>query len=181
MRASSPGARKTLTLLARDGNRYTLPPRAPGVPSQARLGAGALGVAVGWPCPKAAMAIFQSCREPNVGFGVKVRACCHRPRAPGSICALAPRYPKGRSRGHNGTKQMKTRVIIEYDLPCSSAVGDRVVIRDQEEQRWTKCETVLALPRSATVKVELLDASFAPGSPVRPPRRPAFADRAGGF
>jgi hypothetical protein len=60
-----------------------------------------------------------------------------------------------------GMKQMKTRVIIEYDLPRSCArsctAGDRVVIRDQEEQRWTKCETVLALPGSATVKVELVD------------------------
>jgi hypothetical protein len=51
---------------------------------------------------------------------------------------------------------MKTRVIIEYNLPRSSS-GDRVVVRDQEEQRWTKCETVLALPGSATVKVELVD------------------------
>jgi hypothetical protein len=49
---------------------------------------------------------------------------------------------------------MRTRVIIEYDLPCVAA-GDRVVVRDQEEQRWTKCETVLALPGSATVTVEL--------------------------
>ncbi len=48
---------------------------------------------------------------------------------------------------------MKTRVIIEYNLPS----GDRVVVRDQEEQRWTKCETVLALPGSATVTVELLE------------------------
>jgi hypothetical protein len=48
---------------------------------------------------------------------------------------------------------MKTRVIIEYDLPA----GDRVVVRDQEEQRWTKCETVLALPGSAKVKVEVLE------------------------
>ncbi len=76
---------------------------------------------------------------------------------------------------------MKTRVIIEYDLPFSFAGGDRVVVRDQEEQQWTRCETVLALPRSATVTVELLDASFAPGSPVRPRRGPAFADRTGGF
>jgi hypothetical protein len=54
---------------------------------------------------------------------------------------------------------MKTRVIIEYDLPCVAA-GDRVVVRDQEEQRWTKCETVLALPGSPTVTVELLDVSL---------------------
>jgi hypothetical protein len=52
---------------------------------------------------------------------------------------------------------MKTRVIIEYDLPRGGAAGDRVVIRDQEEQRWTRCETVLALPGSTTVKVELLE------------------------
>ena len=52
---------------------------------------------------------------------------------------------------------MKTRVIIEYDLPRSCLAGDRVVVRDQEEQRWVTCETVLALPGSATVKVELLD------------------------
>ena len=51
---------------------------------------------------------------------------------------------------------MKTRVIIEYDLPCVAA-GDRIVVRDQEEQRWITCETVLALRGSATVKVELLD------------------------
>jgi hypothetical protein len=48
---------------------------------------------------------------------------------------------------------MKTRVIIEYDLP----LGDCVVLRDQEEQRWITCETLLALPGSATVKVELVD------------------------
>jgi hypothetical protein len=48
---------------------------------------------------------------------------------------------------------MKTRVVIEYDLPA----GDRVVVRDQEEQRWTKCETVLALPGSAKVKVEVFE------------------------
>jgi hypothetical protein len=46
---------------------------------------------------------------------------------------------------------MKTRVIIEYDLPP----GDRVVLRDREEQRWTASETVLALPGSATVKVKV--------------------------
>jgi hypothetical protein len=48
---------------------------------------------------------------------------------------------------------MKIRVIIEYDLPP----GDRVVLRDREEQRWAKSETVLLLPGSAMVKVELLD------------------------
>jgi hypothetical protein len=48
---------------------------------------------------------------------------------------------------------MKARVIIEYDL----LPGDRIVVRDREEQRWTACKTVLALPGSATVKVELLE------------------------
>jgi hypothetical protein len=38
---------------------------------------------------------------------------------------------------------MKTRVVIEYDIPA----GDRVVIRDREEQRWTASETVLAPTR----------------------------------
>ena len=52
---------------------------------------------------------------------------------------------------------MKTRVIIEYDLPRGCAAGDRIVVRDQEEQRWITCETVLALRGSTTVKVELLD------------------------
>ena len=61
-----------------------------------------------------------------------------------------------------GTKQMKTRVIIEYDLPRGCAAGDRVVVRDQEEQRWITCETVLALPGSATVKVELLEVPLMP-------------------
>jgi uncharacterized lipoprotein YbaY len=58
-------------------------------------------------------------------------------------------------------KQMKSRVIIEYDLPRGCAAGDRVVVRDQEEQRWITCETV-ALPGSATVKVELVDISLMP-------------------
>ena len=58
---------------------------------------------------------------------------------------------------------MKTRVIIEYDLPRSScAAGDRVAVRDQEEQRWTRSETVLALPGSATVKVEVLEVQLMP-------------------
>ena len=53
---------------------------------------------------------------------------------------------------------MKTRVIIEYDLPP----GDGVVLRDREEQRWTASETVLALPGSATVKVEVLEVQLMP-------------------
>jgi hypothetical protein len=52
---------------------------------------------------------------------------------------------------------MKVRVIIEYDLPCVAA-GDHIVVRDQEDQRWITCETVLALRGSATVKVELCEA-----------------------
>jgi hypothetical protein len=47
---------------------------------------------------------------------------------------------------------MKTRVIIEYDLPA----GYCVALREREEQRWTASETVLSLPGSATVKVELV-------------------------
>jgi hypothetical protein len=47
---------------------------------------------------------------------------------------------------------MRTRVVIEYDLPA----GDCVVLRDQEEQRRTTCETVLPLRGSAIVKVELV-------------------------
>ncbi len=46
--ASSSGARKPLTALARDGNRYTLPPLAPAsFPS--KMGAGAPGVVAGRP------------------------------------------------------------------------------------------------------------------------------------
>jgi hypothetical protein len=55
-------------------------------------------------------------------------------------------------------KQMKTRVIIEYDI----LPGDNVVLRDREEQRWITCETVLALPGSPTVKVELLERPLMP-------------------
>ena len=47
---------------------------------------------------------------------------------------------------------MKTRVVIEYDLPA----GDGVALREREEQRWTASDTVLSLPGSATVKVELV-------------------------
>jgi hypothetical protein len=53
---------------------------------------------------------------------------------------------------------MKARVIIEYDLPAA----DRIVVRDQEEQRWITSETVRALPGSPTVKVELLEALLIP-------------------
>jgi hypothetical protein len=53
---------------------------------------------------------------------------------------------------------MKTRVIIEYDIPA----GDRVVVREREDQRWTASETVLALPGSAKVRVELLELPLMP-------------------
>lgn len=53
---------------------------------------------------------------------------------------------------------MKTRVIIEYDLPP----GDSVVLRDREVQRWITSDTVLALPGPAMVKVELLDGPLLP-------------------
>jgi hypothetical protein len=55
-------------------------------------------------------------------------------------------------------QQMKARVIIEYDL----LPGDHIVARDREEQRWTACKTVLALPGSATVRVELHEAPSMP-------------------
>jgi hypothetical protein len=67
--------------------------------------------------------------------------------------ALTPRAGVG-----SDTKQMKARVIIEYDL----LPGDRIVVRDREEQRWITCGTLLALPGSATVKVELLEAPSMP-------------------
>ena len=44
---------------------------------------------------------------------------------------------------------MKTRVIIEYDLPA----GDCVTLREREEQRCTASETVLSLPGSAMVSL----------------------------
>jgi hypothetical protein len=55
---------------------------------------------------------------------------------------------------------MKTRVIIEYHIPP----GDNVVLRDREEQRWITCVTVLALPGSPTVKVELLEGPLMPAN-----------------
>jgi hypothetical protein len=48
---------------------------------------------------------------------------------------------------------MKTRVTIEY----ASLPGDRVALREREEQRWITSEVVLALPSSARVKVEVLE------------------------
>ncbi len=57
---------------------------------------------------------------------------------------------------------MKTRVVIEYDLPA----GDGVALREREEQRWTASDTVLSLPGSATVKVELVE--LLDGRPLLP-------------
>jgi hypothetical protein len=47
---------------------------------------------------------------------------------------------------------MRARVTIEYDVP----EGERVALRDREEQRWITSEAVRVLPRAA-VKVEVLD------------------------
>jgi hypothetical protein len=57
---------------------------------------------------------------------------------------------------------MKTRVVIEYNLPA----GDRVALREREEQRWTASDTVLTLPGSVTVKVELVE--LLDGRPLLP-------------
>jgi len=57
---------------------------------------------------------------------------------------------------------MRARVTIEYDLP----EGDRVALREQEEQRWVTSETLLVL-RSAVVMVELLDRPLLGPSPHR--------------
>jgi hypothetical protein len=58
--------------------------------------------------------------------------------------------------------------------------GDRIVVRDREEQRWITCETLLALPGSATVRVELLEVPLmpdhvAPGLASHPPRASALS------
>jgi hypothetical protein len=50
---------------------------------------------------------------------------------------------------------MKARVTIEYDLPFEDPT--LTPRREREEQRWIASPTVLALPGSATVKVELID------------------------
>ena len=60
--------------------------------------------------------------------------------------------PLGHERALVVGKQMRARVTIEYDVP----EGDRVAIRDREEQRWVTSETLLALS-SAVVKVEQLE------------------------
>jgi len=53
---------------------------------------------------------------------------------------------------------MRARVTIEY--PVSDG-QDRVALRDREEQRWMRSETLLALP-SATVKAELIEEAGLP-------------------
>jgi hypothetical protein len=53
---------------------------------------------------------------------------------------------------------MKARVIIEYDLPF----GNPVALREREEQRWTASATLLSLPGSVVVKIELLDGPLMP-------------------
>jgi hypothetical protein len=47
---------------------------------------------------------------------------------------------------------MRARIVIEYDIPN----GDRTALRDREEQRWIRSETLLAIA-SATVKFEWVD------------------------
>jgi len=49
---------------------------------------------------------------------------------------------------------MRVRVTIEYELPA----GEQPRLRESEERRWMRSETVLTLPGSATVKIELLSA-----------------------
>ena len=50
---------------------------------------------------------------------------------------------------------MKARVTIEYDLPFEALTVTQ--LREREEQRWIASPTVLALPGTATVKVELIE------------------------
>jgi hypothetical protein len=52
-----------------------------------------------------------------------------------------------------GGAEMRARIIIEYPIPDG---GDLIALRDREEQRWMRSETLLALP-SATVKFEWVD------------------------
>ncbi len=53
---------------------------------------------------------------------------------------------------------MRAKVTIEYDVPP----GDRARLRQSEEQRWMNSETVLTLPGSATVRIELLEGEGLP-------------------
>jgi hypothetical protein len=50
---------------------------------------------------------------------------------------------------------VKARVTIEYDIPRRDQA--KLGLREREEQRWITSATVLALPGSAAVKVELID------------------------
>jgi hypothetical protein len=47
---------------------------------------------------------------------------------------------------------MRARIVIEYDIPN----GDRIALRDREEQRWTRSETLLAMPY-ASIEFEWVD------------------------
>jgi len=58
---------------------------------------------------------------------------------------------------------IKAGITIEYRIPD----GDRVALRDWEEQRWITSETVLTL-RSATVKVELIEGRYSKYPPAEP-------------
>jgi hypothetical protein len=59
---------------------------------------------------------------------------------------------------------MRARVTIEYDIPRwdEAKLGPQG-LREREEPRWITSETLLALPGSATVKVELVDKAEAIG------------------
>lgn len=62
--------------------------------------------------------------ELDAGFGVVMRAFAKRP----GFLPSPTTTPQWREPGSN-RKQMKTRIIIEYDLPA----GDHVMVRDPEE------------------------------------------------
>jgi hypothetical protein len=47
---------------------------------------------------------------------------------------------------------MRARIVIEYDIPN----GDRMALRDREEQRWIRSETLRAMP-SASIEFEWAD------------------------
>jgi hypothetical protein len=47
---------------------------------------------------------------------------------------------------------VRARIVIEYDIPN----GDRIALRDREEQRWVRSETLLSIP-SATIEFEWVD------------------------
>jgi hypothetical protein len=52
----------------------------------------------------------------------------------------------------DGGAAMRARIVIEYDIPN----GDRIALRDREEQRWVRSETLRAMP-SATIEFEWID------------------------